>query len=140
MIWKAEAQGTAGLAHGFGTYTDAESNTVTGDTENNHFDIYYGIAIDTDVLAGTYTNKIVYTAMASASSLDTVSRNLMNSLSIAGSGDTETIRFDLTQSTTTLNESDIIVTLVPHDVMLEKHYDNGLAFDITTLGSTNELG
>ncbi len=139
MIWEAEAEGTAGQNYGFGTYMNNQNVEVTGDTTNNHFDVYYAVAVDTDVLAGTYSNNIVYTALASASSLDTVSTNLMHDLSAGGSGDTVTLRFDLTQSTTTLSASDITVTLVPHTTMVANGYDQ-MNFDINDLGSADTPG
>ena len=139
LIWKNHAQGTAGEEYGFGIYLDDQNVSRTGDTTHNHFDIYYAVAVDTDVLAGTYSNNIIYTALASASSLDSVSTNLMHSLSAGGTNDIVTLRFDLTQSTITLNASDIKVTLVPHSVMVANDYD-ALNFDINELGEATTPG
>ncbi|MBQ8996506.1 hypothetical protein IJ095_00545, partial [Candidatus Saccharibacteria bacterium] len=139
QIWKAEAQGQAGTNYGFGTYINDQSVQVTGDTTNNHFDVYFAVAVDTDVLAGTYSNHVVYTALASASSLDSVSKNLMNDLAIGGGGDVQTIRFDLAQSVTTITESDLTITLVPHSVMVAQNYSSN-TFEITDLGDMDSAG
>ena len=130
QVWKAEAVGQ----NGFGVYESAQGATITGDTTNNHFDVYYAVAVDTNVLAGTYSNEIVYTAMASASSLDVVSKNLMADRNFGGYKDVATIRFDLTQSTTTISESDITIKLVPHTTMLEQNYTSE-TFQISDLTS-----
>ena len=64
QIWKQECMGATCASTGFGTAT---------------FPVYYGIMVDTDVMAGTYENEIVYTAMASSTSLDSVSNNVARS-------------------------------------------------------------
>ena len=94
---------------------------MTGDTTNNHFDIYYAVAVDTDTLAGTYQNTLVYTAMASTDSLDAVSSNLARDHELVASGDTLSITFDLADSTatSTIASSDILVTLIPHSALYD---------------------
>ncbi|MBQ8997051.1 hypothetical protein IJ095_03465, partial [Candidatus Saccharibacteria bacterium] len=118
QIWKA----TTSNALGFGTYTsESTGQEVTGDTTNNHFDIYYAVAVDTDTLAGTYQNTLVYTAMASTDSLDAVSSNLARDHELVASGDTLSITFDLADSTatSTIASSDILVTLIPHSALYD---------------------
>lgn len=90
QIWKANTN----KAKGFG-YDTSDSDLDT----NNTFEIYYGIMVNTDVLAGTYENEIVYTALASTSSLDRVSSNIHHNKSFGGKGDEVKIRFDLKDST-----------------------------------------
>ena len=117
MIWSA----TTSNIYGFGG--------ENGDT-NNNFDIYYGVAVDTDVLAGTYQNKVLYTAIASTDAIDTVSSNILRSGDefVAG-GNTLTVEFDLTHSvpTQTLAEDDFTITLIPHGALYdaELEYDEG---------------
>lgn len=109
MIWSA----TTSNIYGFGG--------ENGDA-NNHFDIYYGVAVDTNVLAGTYQNKVLYTAIASTDAVDTVSSNILRSGDefVAG-GNTLTLEFDLTHSvpTQTLTESDFTITLIPHGALYD---------------------
>ncbi|MBQ7802598.1 hypothetical protein IJ380_01930 [Candidatus Saccharibacteria bacterium] len=87
QIWRA----TTDNPYGFGG--------ENGDLENNNFSVYYGIMIGPDVLAGTYENEIVYTALASAKSLDEVSENLLVATRFVGEGTTETLQFDVSMST-----------------------------------------
>ena len=116
QIWSA----TTNNVYGFGTYISPTSGTsVTGNTTDDHFDIYYGVAVDTDVLSGTYQNKVLYTALASSDALDVVSDNLLRSSDefVAG-GDTLTIQFDLTDSVANILEtSDFTVKLIPHGAL-----------------------
>jgi len=107
QVWKAAAQGAAGANFGFGTY-ELDGQTVTGDTTNNHFDIYYGLAVDTDTLAGTYSNEIVYTALASASDLDEVSVNMQADKNFGAAKDVQTLKFDLTESTVSIDEANMM--------------------------------
>ena len=114
--------------NGFGTYTitnlAGEDVSYTGDT-NNTFDVYYGLAVSTNVMAGNYNNTIVYTVLASSASLDQVSHNLAWNYKYGGQGDTETIDFDLTESTdvSTISQDNLHVYLVPHNVIAANNYD-----------------
>ena len=96
----------------------SETNNVTGFDEGDSFDIYYGVMVNTDTLAGTYSKEIVYTALASAASLDRVSSNIAHSQSAGGRGDLVDIVFDLADSLGTITKSMVKVALVPHSVML----------------------
>ena len=110
QIWKA----TTNNANGFGTWSNG-TESYTGDTDNNHFDVYYAVMVDESILSGTYENDIVYTALASSTSLDSASNNLNVSDYYVTSGATETITFDLASSVSGLISSDDIeVYLVPH--------------------------
>ncbi|MBR2587496.1 hypothetical protein IKE71_03975 [Candidatus Saccharibacteria bacterium] len=104
QIWKAE---TSNL-HGFGG-TD-------GDSTNDKFNIYYSAVVDTSLVSGEYAHNIIYTALASSSTIDTVSSNLSRTQEYVFSGDTETITFDLAMSTPTVTQDQIRVYLVPHSV------------------------
>ena len=127
QIWKASTDNV----NGFGTIcttTEEVETCVNGDTTNDHFYIYYGVVADTNTLAGTYKNEIVYTALASAASLDEVSKNIIAELDRGGAGDTESIRFDLKESVATLDEDQITVRLIPHDDLVAA----GVAADYAT--------
>ena len=123
QIWKASTNNQ----YGFGTWKENEGTpeevTIPGDTVNNHFDIYYAIAADTDQLAGTYANKVVYTALASASQLDQVSTNMIRDVAFGGEGDVQTLKFDLVESLPFLEESDIKIVVVPHSTIAAADYD-----------------
>ena len=106
QIWKAIASTSAGFS--------------TQDT----FDVYYALNVDTDVMAGNYENQILYTAIASAESLDSVSTNLARTVKYGAEGQVQTIYFDLAQTTGgAITGSDINVYLVPHDVMDAANYN-----------------
>ena len=123
QIWKASTNNQ----YGFGTWKENEGTpeevTIPGDTVNNHFDIYYAIAADTNQLAGTYANKVVYTALASASQLDQVSTNMIRDVAFGGEGDVQTLKFDLVESLPFLEESDIKIVVVPHSTIAAADYD-----------------
>ena len=116
QIWKA----TTTNNDGFGTRTVNEQ-TVTGDTTKDHFSVYYSVMVDTDKMAGTYENTVVYTALASSVTLDSVSKNLSRSVEYVKEGTTETLSFDLSASTATVPRSKVHVYLVPH--VLAEHND-----------------
>lgn len=121
QVWKA----TTTNANGFGTYEGGDGQTVTGDTEKDHFDIYYGIMIDTNILAGVYQNEIIYTALASSSSLDQVSSNLAHDKDFGGKGDEIEIAFDLTDSTASVTADMVTVAMVPHtEIYNTEHIDS----------------
>ena len=87
------------------------SGFPSGDT----VDVYYAVVADTDILAGTYSNTLMYTAIASTDAIDVASQNITRSLKYVGPGITETISFDMTSSTAgflTANNTHIYV--VPH--------------------------
>ena len=109
------------------------TNEVTGFNDGDSFDVYYGILIDTDVLAGTYENSVVYTALASASSLDRVSTNVMHDKSFGGKGDEVNIAFDLTDSTASVTKNMVTVAMVPHSTMISKWDSISSAYELDSL-------
>lgn len=103
QIWKAETTNN----YGFGG--------ENGDNINNHFDIYYGIMVGSDTLAGTYENQLIYTALASAQAIDEISHNLLVSERFVASGTTQTLKFDLASSQSGLiKPSQVYAYVVPH--------------------------
>lgn len=113
------------------------TDIVGGFAEENAdtFNIYYGVMINTDVLAGTYENRIVYTAIASASNLDSTSINLAYDETIVTSGTEQTIYFDLASNVipSNITTTNTHVFLVPHAEMLAAGA-NG--YDISELSGT----
>ena len=132
LIWKAESNSP----NGFGTYTNGNGIPVTGDTDNDKFDIYYGLMVNTNTLAGTYSNQIVYTALASATAIDKVSNNIVISTNIGGQGEPETVSFELADSATSITEDDITIALVPHKELVTANYMelNDQEFTLDKLG------
>lgn len=103
QIWKAETNNN----HGFGG--------EDGDSINNHFDIYYGIMVGSDTLAGTYENEIVYTALASMQAIDEISNNLLVAERYVAKDTEQTLKFDLASSTAGLiKPSQVYAYVVPH--------------------------
>ncbi|MBR2587068.1 hypothetical protein IKE71_01685 [Candidatus Saccharibacteria bacterium] len=131
MIWKQETNNTKG----FGTYTGSNEETITGDTENNHFDIYFATMVDTDTIAGEYSNQIVYTALASARSLDRISTNVKRDKSFGGEGDTVHLEFDLATSASDLSADNLTVAIVKHSVA--KLIDGGLSNTSLTISNND---
>ncbi|MBR2695672.1 hypothetical protein IKE86_02070 [Candidatus Saccharibacteria bacterium] len=118
QIWKA----TTTDNDGFGG--------ENGDTDANHFNVYYGVMVNNDVLAGTYENQIVYTALASANSLDdAVSNNIITEKSFGADDGTTpfsmTLAFDLAESADTglITSQNIEVFVVKHGEMVAANYD-----------------
>ncbi|MBQ8997012.1 hypothetical protein IJ095_03265 [Candidatus Saccharibacteria bacterium] len=108
-IWSASTNNSAGFG-------------PSGDT-NFTFDVYYGVMIDTDVLAGTYQNTLVYTALASSDALDAVSSNISRSQAYVANGATEVLSFDLSASTADVVTYDKVeLYLVPHDIVESANY------------------
>ena len=112
QVYKAETNSSGGFG-----YSGPNVDT------NNVFDIYYGVMADNNVMAGTYTGEVLYTAIASAASLDATSTNLARYYKFGGKNDTQTIAVDLTSSTSIITESDLKVYLVPHATMSSANYD-----------------
>ena len=110
------------------------TNVVGGFADNNAdtFNVYYGVMVNTDVLAGTYNNQIVYTALASAANLDEVSTNVYVEKYIIADGVEQEISFDLAASTipSNITTSNTHVYLVPHSEMLAAGEDG---YDIAEL-------
>ncbi len=102
-------------------------NIATGNnnfSSRDEFDIYYAVNVDVDTLAGTYKNNVVYTALASAQSLDQVSTNLIGTLRYGGYSNEQTIYFDLAQTSTDIvTEDKITIKLVPHSAMVAASFD-----------------
>ena len=109
------------------------TNAISGFNSGDSFDIYYSIMVDTDILSGVYENQVLYTAIASTTSLDTLSENIMRDKATAYSmlDETETLEIDLAATSSALSPSDIKIYLVPHDVITTNNYD------ISTLTSTD---
>ena len=135
QIWKATTTET----NGFGEYT-LGGTAKTGDLKKNFFDVYYAIMVDTDVMAGTYSNTITYTALASSSSLDKVSTNLARDYAFGGKGDIETISFDLAESadTTSISGDDVKVYVVPHSEMIAAFDSTEHEYNVSALSGTYE--
>ncbi|MBR2586982.1 hypothetical protein IKE71_01250 [Candidatus Saccharibacteria bacterium] len=110
QIWKAETSNT----NGFGG--------ELGDSDKDHFDIYFAAIIDTNVMAGTYENSIIYTAIASSQNLDSASSNLSRSLEYVGEGSEEVLSFDLSASTSAITQDQVKVYLVPHYIVEHSNY------------------
>ena len=102
-----------------------------GFSEQDTFDVYYAVNVDTDVLSGTYQNNVVYTALASAASLDNYSTNLVRTLKFGASGNKETLYFDLAQIGTPVTADKIGVKMVPHNELAA----SGVDFDPSKLSS-----
>ena len=128
QIWKAETTKAKGF--GYDT-TDVDVDT------NNTLDVYYGLMVNTDVLAGTYENNIVYTALASTTSLDRVSTNIHYDKEFGGKGDEVKIRFDLKDSTDSVTRSMVSVAMIPHYIMAETYNASTGNFDVTNLTFTD---
>ena len=111
-----------------------QTNVINGFSSGDSFNIYYSIMVDTDTMAGTYENQVVYTAIAQASRGD-ISYNVARDKDIATSyaGETETLQIDLATSSTngsggsdstpTLTANDIEIRLVPHSIILSNNYN-----------------
>jgi len=113
-----------------------ETTNPTG-FEDDTFDIYYAVAVDTNTLAGTYENNVVYTAVANTAAIDKVSSNLQRDKAYGGAGDILTINFDLTNSTAFLEEDNITITLVPHDVMMANNYSDETNINLAAIKANN---
>ena len=107
------------------------TSSNSGFSSRDTFDVYYGVNVDTDVLSGTYQNRVIYTALASAASLDEVSYNLVRTVKYGTSGDTETLYFDLAQIGTPVTANKLEVKMVPHSELAA----SGVDFDPSKLSS-----
>ena len=146
QIWKESNETHDG--YGFGTYTVNVQGVPTeihsphsdaNDARYKSFDIYYAVAVDTNIVAGTYSNNIVYTGIAAASSLDEVSTNLVRDIEFGGENDVQTLRFDLNDSAASVTTNILTVALVPHSVFVGNNYTvEGLSLsDYDTCDITN---
>ena len=100
------------------------TNAGSGFSTQQTFDVYYAVNVDTDVMAGNYQNQVIYTAIASAQSLDSVSTNLARTVKFGSTGSVQTIYFDMAQSVGgIIEEGNISVKLVPHAVMAAASFD-----------------
>ena len=110
-IWEASTNND----YGFGNYTiDGVSYSTPTTDSNNTLDVYYGVMVNTNTVAGTYGNKILYTAVASASSLNSPSKNLLSGRSYGGPTDRTRLYMDI--------DGDIAESDIKH-VYLVKHSD-----------------
>ena len=103
-IWSADTNNN----NGFGT-----NSGITGDI-NNTKEIVYGVKVNSELVAGTYGSKILYTAMASASDFDTPSMNVASSKDLGGPTDVTTLYMDLNTEGISLSASDLTIRLVSH--------------------------
>ena len=129
QVWKEE--NNLHDNYGFGTYTVQTNegpqeivspHSDSGDSRYKSFDIYYAVAVDTNTVAGTYQNQIVYTGIAAASSLDSVSTNLVRDIKFGGLNDVQTLRLDLNDSAASITPSILTVALVPHETFVKNGY------------------
>ena len=98
------------------------ANNASGFTAGSDFDVYYSLMVDNDIMAGTYENNIVYTALASTADIDVASTNLSRSERFVTSGTTETIKVDLASTDLSLTANDVKVYVVPHRVFVNNSY------------------
>ncbi len=124
QIWKA----TTNNVHGFGG--------EDGDNVKNKFDVYYGVMVNSDVLAGTYEGQVVYTALASSNAIDSeISNNILTSTNFGADNGTTpysmSMAFDLAESASTnlITADSIDVFVVKHNEMVAADYD------VTQLGT-----
>ncbi|MBQ3429836.1 InlB B-repeat-containing protein [Candidatus Saccharibacteria bacterium] len=108
LIWS----GNTLNPNGFGTNT-VNGSPVTGDT-NNTKTVIYGVQVNNDLVAGTYGSKILYTAVASASDLNSPSTNVMSSLVYGGPTDITTLYMDIDAEGANIKERDITISLIKH--------------------------
>ena len=101
------------------------TNSVSGFYSGDSFYIYYSIMVDSDVLAGTYENPVLYTAIASTTSIDSISGNIMRDKDTALSmlNELETLEVDLAATNAALTTNDINIYLVPHSIIATNNYD-----------------
>ena len=114
QIWKATCDTTNSQGHACTTYG----------IEQDSFPVYYGIMVDTDTMAGTYANQVVYTAMASSSSLDQVSKNINRSTKFVTSGTVETLSVDLSTSGGSFTKDEVEIYLIPHNIAAANSYNS----------------
>ena len=108
VIWT----GNTNNANGFGT-TTIGGETYTGDSNNTKI-IVYGVKINNNLVAGNYGSKILYTAVASASDLNTPSTNIVSSLTLGGPTDLATLYMDIDAEGANIKERNITVRMVKH--------------------------
>ena len=108
LIWSADTNNP----NGFGTNI-IDGETRTGD-QNNTKTVVYGVKINNNLVAGTYGSKILYTAVASASDLNTPSTNIVSSLTLGGPTDLATLYMDIDAENAEIKERNISVRLVKH--------------------------
>ncbi|MBQ6605885.1 InlB B-repeat-containing protein [Candidatus Saccharibacteria bacterium] len=110
--------------NGFGT-TTVDGETLTGDS-NNTKTVVYGVQVNNALVAGTYGSKILYTAVASASDLNTPSTNVMSSVSLGGPTDVTTLYMDIDAEGAQIRPSQISISLIKHsDSKLADANDDG---------------
>lgn len=120
VIWT----GNTNNANGFGT-TTLGGQTYTGDS-NNTKTIVYGVKVNNGLVAGTYGSKVLYTAVASASDLNTPSTNVMSSVSLGGPTDVTTLYMDIDAEGAQIRPSQISISLIKHsDAILSDANDDG---------------
>ena len=107
--------------------------TITADADKNNFDVYYAVMVDETLISGTYSNSVVYTAIASGSDMTTASTNIsvMNADSnginastkrFANTGDELTLKFDLAADAGLVSKTNTEVYLVPHTTIAGANY------------------
>ena len=129
--------GTGSSVYNTGTWAAVPASGVVTEpiwsstiTTSDTFDVYYAVMVDTNVMAGEYSNSIVYTAVASSQALDKVSNNLSRDTYLVGTGTVETLKLDLTSSTIDFAREKTKIYLVPHSYISAADYDiNASIFD-----------
>ena len=99
-----------------------KNNNASGFMSGDTFPVYYSVMADTDVMSGTYTNEIVYTALASTQSLDSASTNMSRDKEFVTSNTVETLKIDLAATSEALTASNVKVYLVPHNIFANNSY------------------
>ena len=115
-IWTAHTENL----YGFGDYEldgvsySSTSGDATQTDGDNSMDVYYGVMVNTNTVAGTYGNRILYTAVASAGSFNEPSKNILSDMSYGGPTDRIRLFMDLDGD---IDEDDI------EHIYLVKHSD-----------------
>ena len=131
--WAAVPLYSEGAQQIYSKSTTAAGGFSTGDS----IDIYYAVMVDTDILAGTYKNTLMYTAIASSDAIDSASQNITRSDKYVGGGFSETISFDMTSSASGfLTPSNTHIYVVPHADFVAGYDETG---DVNTYTVTTKM-
>ena len=133
LIWSADTINP----NGFGT-TELDGETLTGDS-NNTKTVVYGVQVNNGLVAGTYGSKILYTAVASASDLDTPSTNVMSSVVFGGPTDVTTLYMDIDAEGAQIRQSQISIKLIKHSDAVLADANNDDEFSQTEFENAKNL-
>ena len=106
LIWTGNTENP----NGFGSYV-IDGETRTGDSANTKT-LVYGVKVNNNLVAGTYGTRILYTAVASASDLNTPSTNIISSLMLGGPTDVTKLTMDIDAEGAKIKEKDIKIRLI----------------------------